>query len=141
MTHAQVPEPKPVRPTITDVNRPFWEGCGRGQLLVQRCEPCSHLRYPASIACPECLSPASKWHALSGRGQIFSFVVFQRAYHPAWESKVPYNVALIELDEGPIMLSNVVGIANDHLKIGMRVQVQFEPHGEGLAVPVFKVEN
>ncbi len=138
---SDAPAPKPILPTITPVNRPFWEGCGRSQLLVQRCTQCGHLRYPASVACPQCLSPASEWQALSGKGSVFSFVVFHRAYHPAWEKKVPYNVALIELEEGPILLSNVIGIANDRLAIGQRVAVAFEPFGEGMAIPVFKPET
>ena len=106
------PKAAPIRPTINDVNRPFWDGCGRGHLLVQRCSHCARLRYPAAVVCPNCLAPEAQWQPMSGRGQVFSFVVFHRAYHPAWEGKVPYTVALIELDEGPVMLSNVIGV--DH---------------------------
>ena len=82
----------------------------RGELRVQRCGACARLRYPAAIVCPDCLSAETEWEAVSGRGTVFSFVVFHRAYHPAREGKVPYTVALIELDEGPIMLSNVVDV-------------------------------
>jgi uncharacterized OB-fold protein len=77
---------------------------------------------------------------MSGRGQVFSFVVFHRAYHPAWEGKVPYTVALIELDEGPVMLSNVIGVDVDDAKlaVGLPVAVAFEAVDESLAIPVFK---
>ena len=75
---------------------------------------------------------------MSGRGKVFSFVVFHRAYHPAWEGKVPYNVALIELDEGPIMLSNVVDVDNAKLAVGLPVAVAFEAMDESLSIPVFK---
>ncbi len=130
--------PKPIRPNITAVNRPFWEGCGRGRLLIQRCSACARLRYPASVVCPSCLGRASEWQPMSGRGKVFSFVVFHHAYHPAWESKVPYNVSLVELDEGPIVLSNVVEVDNAKLEVGMPVEVAFEPMDDGLAIPVFK---
>jgi uncharacterized protein len=69
---------------------------------------------------------------------VFSFVVFHRAYHPAWEGKVPYNVALIELDEGPIMLSNVIATDDAKLAIGLPVAVAFEAVDESLSIPVFK---
>ena len=132
------PKAAPIRPTISEVNRPFWDGCRRGELLLQRCNHCSRLRYPASQACPDCLGFEAQWQPMSGRGKVFSFVVFQRAYHPAWEGKVPYNVALIELDEGPIMLSNVVGVDNAKLAVGFSVAVAFETVDDELTIPVFK---
>ena len=135
------PKVPPIRPTVNEVNRPFWEGCRRGQLLMQRCGHCRGLRYPASIICQECLSREAEWTAVSGRGKVFSFVVFHRAYHPAWEGKVPYNVALIELDEGPIMLSNVVDVDNAKLAVGQPVQVAFEKLDDDLAIPVFKLAD
>jgi len=131
------PKADPIRPTINDVNRPFWDGCGRGQLLLQRCGHCARLRYPAAVVCPNCLAPEAQWQPMSGRGQVFSFVVFHRAYHPAWEGKVPYTVALIELDEGPVMLSNVIGVDPAKLAVGLPVAVAFEAVDESLAIPVF----
>ena len=132
------PKAAPIHPTISDVNRPFWDGCRRGKLLMQRCGHCGRLRYPAAIVCPDCLSPATEWQVVRGHGKVFSFVVFHRAYHPAWESKVPYNVALIELDEGPIMLSNVVDVDNAKLTIGLAVRIAFEAMDESLSIPVFE---
>lgn len=128
----------PIRPTISAVNRPFWEGCARGVLTIQRCIPCGHLRYPAGPVCPRCLSAASTWYPVSGRGSVFSFVVFHRAYHPAWKDRTPYNVCLIELEEGPMMLSNVVGIENAALTVGQPVVVAFQSLDETLAIPVFQ---
>jgi len=131
------PKAEPIRPTINDVNRPFWEACARGELRLQRCTGCGQLRYPAAIVCSECLSGESEWQAVSGRGKVFSFVVFHRAYHPAWEGRVPYNVALIELDEGPILLSNVIDVDNDRLEVGLDVRVAFERLDDALSIPVF----
>ena len=127
----------PIRPTVNDVNRPFWEGCRRGVLLLQRCSRCGRLRYPAGPVCPDCLAAEAQWQAVSGRGKVFSFVVFHRAYHPAWEGRVPYNVALIELDEGPIMLSNVVDVDNAKVTVGLAVRIAFEAVDEHLSIPVF----
>ena len=132
------PKAQPIRPVINEVNRPFWDGCRHGELLLQRCTHCQRLRYPAAVVCPSCLANEAEWQRVSGRGKVFSFVVFHRAYHPAWEGKVPYNVALIEIDEGPIMLSNVVDVDNAKLAVGFPVQVAFETIDEGLAIPVFK---
>ena len=128
---------EPIRPTINDVNRPFWDACARGELRLQRCRSCGHLRYPAAIVCPECLSAETEWQAVSGGGKVFSFVVFQRAYHPAWEGRVPYNVALIELDEGPILLSNVIDVDNARLTVGLDVRIAFRRLDEALSIPVF----
>ena len=132
------PKAAPIRPAINDVNRPFWDGCRSGQLKVQRCSDCGRLRYPASVVCPECLGSGAEWQPVSGKGQVFSFVVFHRGYHPAWEGKVPYNVALIELDEGPIMLSNVVEVDNAKLEVGLPVRAAFDAMDDSLAIPVFK---
>jgi uncharacterized OB-fold protein len=132
------PQAVPIRPTVNEVNRPFWDGCRRGELLLQRCGHCGRLRYPAALVCPDCLSAEAQWQPMSGCGKVLSFVVFHRAYHPAWEAKIPYNVALIELDEGPIMLSNVVAIDNATLAVGLAVAVVFEAVDESLTIPVFK---
>ncbi|HEY9358986.1 MAG TPA: OB-fold domain-containing protein, partial [Xanthobacteraceae bacterium] len=86
----------------------------------------------------DCLAAEAQWQPVSGRGKVFSFVVFHRAYHPAWEGKVPYNVALIELDEGPIMLSNVIATDDTKLAVGVPVAVAFERVDDSLSIPVFK---
>lgn len=129
---------KPLRPTITAVNRPFWEGCGQGELRIQRCGACARLRYPAGSICPNCLSADTTWECVSGAGTVFSFVVFHRAYHPSREGKVPYAVALIELAEGPIMLSNVVDADLSTLAVGQPVKVAFDRIDQDLTIPVFK---
>jgi hypothetical protein len=129
---------KAILPTINNVNRPFWAGCAKGQLLVQRCIRCGRLRYPAGVVCPQCLSPDAEWQPMSGRGKVFSFIIFHRAYHPVWESKVPYVVAMIELDEGPMLISNVVSVDPAQLKIDDPVTVAYEPLDEQIVIPVFR---
>jgi uncharacterized protein len=127
-----------IRPAITEINRGFWEGCVQGKLLIQRCARCQYLRYPPSMVCPRCLATQYSWYQVSGRGTVFSFVIFHRSYHPDWESRIPYNVCLIELEEGPMMLSNVLGVDNSALAVGMAVTVAFQRIADDLTIPVFE---
>ena len=132
-------EAGPILPTITDLNRPFWEAAHTGRLVMQRCTSCRYLRYPISAVCPRCLGTGSEWADLSGAGTVLSFTVFHRAYNPAWAERVPYNVALIQLAEGPRMFSNVVGVPNDAITVGMPVRVVFDPvPGTDVVLPRFE---
>jgi hypothetical protein len=122
-----MPDPAPalVLPEIDDLNRPFWEGCAAGELRLQVCRDCGRIRYPISGTCPNCLSTAFAWQALSGAGEILSWVVYHRAYHPAWADRVPYNVVLVQLREGPRMFGNVEPLGTVELSVGAAVQVVF----------------
>ena len=124
-------------PTLTDENRPFWQGCKEGKLRLQQCNDCGHIRYPISHCCPKCLSYQFEWKDLSGRGEVFSYVVFHQLYNKAFEKDIPYNVALVQLEEGPRMYTNIVGEAALDVAIGDPVQVTFDDRGEGCIVPQF----
>lgn len=126
-------------PTISDRNRPFWEGCREGELRMQRCGNCRHIRYPIALVCPRCLSDQTEWVALSGRGEVFSYVVFYQLYDNAFKDDLPYNVALVQLDEGPRMFSNIVDTPNDEVKIGDRVEVIFDSVTEEVTIPRFRL--
>lgn len=127
-----------VAPAITDLNRPFWEGCAAGELRLQQCGACHLVRYPVSETCPRCLSPDAEWRPMSGRGVVLSAIAFHRAYNPAWADRVPYNVALIQLDEGPRMFSNVVPLDRLRIPAGTAVRVVFMPTSGGVSVPRFE---
>jgi uncharacterized OB-fold protein len=133
------PAPQPIKPAISDTNKPFWDGCRAHKLMAQQCTHCQELRYPVAAVCPNCLSTGCEWRELSGRGELFSYIIIHRGYHPYWAQRVPYNVAFIELEEGLRMFSNIVGTPNDALKVGQKVKVAFEERGEDLVVPVFEV--
>jgi uncharacterized OB-fold protein len=132
----------PILPTITDLNRPFWDGAAAGELRLQRCITCGHLRYPISSVCPACLSPDAEWVALSGSGTVLSYVRFHRSYHPAWEHRVPYVVALVQLDEGPRLFSNIAGddsAVEVEVEVDDRVEAVFEPDPTGaVTLPLFR---
>ncbi len=126
-------------PTIDDMNRPFWEGAKNNELKMQRCLDCGHIRYPINHICTNCLSEDAEWINLSGRGSIFSYVVFYQLYNQAFKEDIPYNVALVQLDEGPRMFGNIVGCANDDAKVGDRVEVVFDPVTEDVTIPRFRL--
>lgn len=126
-------------PTIDHDNRPFWEGARAGELRMQKCCGCDHIRYPITDLCPQCLSGEFEWQRLSGRGKVFSTIVFHQVYHAAFAGEVPYNVSLIQLDEGPRMFSNVVGIPPSDVKVGDVVEAVFDPVGEDITLPRFRI--
>lgn len=128
---------KPV-PRPSPESGPYWQAAAEHKLRVQRCNSCGQLWFPPSQRCPHCTSGDFAWVEASGKGKVFSFVVFHRVYHPAFEDEVPYVVALVELDEGPRMLTNIVGIPPEDVRCEMPVQVMFEDVAEGVAVPKFK---
>jgi uncharacterized OB-fold protein len=109
-------------------------------LRVQRCLSCGHLRYPLAPWCPVCLAPETEWQALSGRGTILSRLIFHQSYHPAWKGRLPYNVVLVQLEEGPRMFSNVLPLSKQDIEIGMPVEVAFDREGE-FAIPRFVTQE
>jgi hypothetical protein len=135
-----VPVAKPL-PVVDAVTQPFWDAAAEGRLVVQRCAACGHLQLPAALRCAACGHRELGWTDVSGRGVVHTYTVLHRAYHPAFADEIPYNVSIIELDEGPLLLSNVVGVPVEELAVGHRVQVFFEPVGEGLALPKFVLED
>jgi uncharacterized OB-fold protein len=110
------------------LTRPFWEACRRHELEVSACSTCGHLFLPPGPRCPRCWSTQLAPRTVSGEGRVYSFAVYRRSYHPALPA--PYVVALVELDEGPRLISNVVGCAPEEVRIDMPVRVRFEEVGE-----------
>ena len=126
-------------PTPNAVSAPYWQGCREGKLLLQYCARCdTHQFYPRAC-CARCAGSVLAWREASGMGHIKSFTVIRRAVSAAYESEAPYVVALIELAEGPTMMSNIVTIAPDDVRIGARVYVQFEAWNTDTTVPVFRL--
>ena len=130
----KIPKPDP-RPAPESL--PYWESAKAGRLELPRCEACHQHWFPPSRTCPHCLSANVAWSEVSGRGKVFSYVIYDRVYHPAFEGEVPYVVALIELEEGPRLLSNVIGIAPLDVRCDMPVKVVFERRASGASVPMF----
>jgi len=127
------PLPKPNADT-----RPFWEGCKKNQLRFQKCRHCDHIRWPPSVICPKCHSSDTEWIVARGKGMIYSYVVYHVAFHPAFESDLPYVTAVVKLAEGPYILTNIVGCDPSKLKCDMPVEVVWDDSSQEFNLPKFK---
>jgi uncharacterized OB-fold protein len=129
-------------PILDEDAKPFWEAAKRHELVLLRCRICGEyapVQFP--IGGNGCLDHGfenMEWVKVSGKGTVFTFVVFHMSFNPAFKEDVPYGVAMIELEEGPLLLSNVVDCKPEDLKIGMPVEVIFEDVTEEETLPKFK---
>jgi len=128
-----------VRPFLEELEaKPFWANLREHKLTAQRCKACGKFfTFPPQGSCPHCLSSDYDWIAVSGKGKVYSFVTYHRAWHPAYQDKTPYNVSLIDLDEGPRLISNVVACKHDAVKIGMPVEIVYDDREE-YTLPQFR---
>ena len=117
---APIPNPETV---------PFWEAAAKGQLLLRKCKSCGEVHYYPRSLCPFCFSETD-WLPASGKGMIYSYSVMRRAPEP-------YAIAYVALEEGPKMLTNIVGCSLDAIRIGQAVKVIFTPSDGGPPVPMF----
>lgn len=125
-----MPDAPPPLPSPDLLTAPFWDACRRGVLEVSACADCGHRFLPPGPCCPRCWSQRLAPRAVSGRGRVASFAVYRRTHHPGMPA--PYVVALVELDEGPRLISNVVGCRPEEVVIDMPVAVRFEAAGDFL---------
>jgi uncharacterized protein len=125
-------------PVVDHLSEPFWRGCREDRLLIQACDACATPRFPPGPLCHACGSDRSRWIEASGRGRVYSWIVVR---HPIpaeiYASEVPYVVALVELDEGVRMPTNLVGCAPEALTADMRVEVCFRDVGD-VRLPQFR---
>ena len=123
-------------PVPTDLSRPHWDGCREGVLRVQRCRSCGAFVFIPQPACTNCQSGELEWVESSGRGSLYSYTTVHRPQRPEFD--VPYTVAIVELDEGWHMLTNLVACAPDEMAIGMRLEVHFQPMSDEITLPMFR---
>ncbi len=129
-------------PQPTSISRPFWQAAAQQRLVMQRCTRCNAYVWTPRAACFECGSEALEWQQLCGRGAVHSFTVIRqvagRGASAAFAAGLPYVLALIDLEEGPRMLSNVIGCGVDDVVIDMRVDVVFEQASDTIWLPKFR---
>src|ERR1041384_5853129 len=125
-------------PFANEDTQEYWEACKRGELRLQKCAGCGHLRFPPSIVCPRCLSESSTWEQTSGRGTVYTWIVVHRPQPPAFFEDAPYNVAIVELEEGPRLHARIVDCAPETIAIGMPVEVVFEKKNDDVTMPYFR---
>jgi uncharacterized protein len=128
---------KPI-PTPTLETRPYWEGCHRHELRIQKCTVCAHHQFYPRIYCTKCFSDKLDWVKVSGRGKVSTFTIVRRPVSPAFKDDLPYVVALVTLYEGPTMMSNIVGSDPEKVTIGMPVEVTFEDWTDEISVAKFR---
>lgn len=121
-------------------SRPYWEAAARHEFQLPYCTPCQRYFFIPRVLCPRCHSEQIEWRPASGNGVIYSYTISRRPAGPAFADRAPYVVALIDLEEGPRMMSNVLTDDVEGVRIGQRVQVEFEDVGE-VSLPVFRVVN
>lgn len=112
-------------PTPVPLTEPFWAAARRGELLLQRCRKCGHHQHYPRVLCTRCWHREHEWVPSSGRGRVWTFTVVHRPGHPAWDTEVPYVLAIVELDEGPRLLTNVIGIEPAEVTVDLRVTARF----------------
>ena len=128
---------KPI-PRPTPETQPYWDGARAGELRIQRCTACGdHYFYPRPL-CPRCGSEAVEWVTASGRATLHSYVINHRPA-PGFEDEAPYAIAIVQLEEGPRLMTNLVGVqaTPEQLVLDMALEVAFQDR-EGTCIPVFR---
>jgi uncharacterized OB-fold protein len=131
------PEPKRFVPTPTPETKMFWQGTKVGELRLQRCDACTHVYFPPRPFCPKCAARTVSWFKASGHGSLYSYVIHHR---PAPGFTAPYSIAVVTLDEGPRMMTNIIGCpqAPEALQLDMRVEVVFTQLSDEIFLPQFR---
>ena len=124
-------------PEPTPETRHFWEGCKDGELRLQRCTDCDHNYFPPRPFCPKCGSRDVEVFKASGKGILYSYVIHHR---PVPGFKPPYAIAVVELEEGPRMMTNIIGCPQtpEALQLDMAVEVVFEKQTDDISLPLFQ---
>jgi uncharacterized OB-fold protein len=127
-------------PVPTPETEHFWQGTRAGELRLQRCEDCSKVYFPPRPFCPSCASNAVTVFTASGRATLYSYIINQRP-HPAFDG--PYSIAVVQLEEGPRMMSNIINVPQtpEALLLDMSLEVTFEALSEDITLPYFQPEG
>ncbi|MBI3538642.1 MAG: Zn-ribbon domain-containing OB-fold protein [Chloroflexi bacterium] len=127
-------------PTPDPVTKPFWDSVKAHALQLQKCANCGRFIFYPRAVCPHCFSRDLNWTRVSGRGKIYGFTISHQKVIAAFANDVPYTIALVELEEGARLLTNIVGVEADPAKIrvGMNVVVQYDDVTEAVTLPKFK---
>ncbi len=125
-------------PNPTEDSEGYWEACKSGRLSTPLCGDCGHRWLPPSRICPLCLSENVSLSPVGGRARLFSWIVVHHSQHPAFYRDPPFNVAIVQLEEGPRMHTRIEGVAEGDFEIGMELEVAFEEVDDEISLPVFR---
>ena len=125
-------------PKPTPETRHFWEGCKAGELRLQRCRACAHSYFPPRPFCPGCLSRDVEIYVASGRATLYSYIINHRPRIDMGPE--PHSIAVVTLEEGPRMMTNIIGCAQtpEKLQLDMPLQVTFAKQSEEISLPLFR---
>lgn len=137
MSKAEETKPRPA-PRPDEESGRYWAATLEGRLLVQRCERNGHHQLYARHHCVVCRSPVS-WTESSGRGTVYSYTVIRQNPSRSFRHLIPFVVALVDLEEGPRLMTNIVGCDPEDVSIGAPVKVRFEPVSDQAALPLFEL--
>jgi len=131
--------PKRPIPEPTPETREYWEGTKRGELRIQRCRDCGRAYFYPRPFCPFCSSKDVEWFTASGKGTLYSYVISHRPAY-GFQDWTPYVIAIVQLEEGPRMMSNIIGVdpKPENLPIDMPVEVTFEQQSDDITIPLFR---
>ncbi len=125
-------------PAFTDLTRPYWESARDGRLVTQRCNTCANSWHPPLPACPHCHGTDIGWQEVSGKGTVYTYTVVRHATHAALADQIPYVIAIVELDEGPRIVTGITGCAPQDVRTGMPVRVRFNAVTDEVALAYFE---
>lgn len=127
-----------ILPEPDELSAPYWSAAHEHRLAIQRCEGCGRLAHPPLASCPACHGRRFDWPTMSGRGTVYAFTVVHHSVHPVTASAVPYVLALVELEEGPRVLTNLRNCDVGAARVGLAVEVTFEDLDETTTLPQFQ---
>ena len=125
-------------PVPDELSAAFFDGARDGKLMLQHCAACGRWSFPIRERCPHCFAAKLSWRQASGRGQLYTFTIMHQVMNPGFATAVPYNVAQVDLAEGVRVTSNVIGVDNNALRIGMTLEAVFEQVADGVHIPKFR---
>ncbi len=125
-------------PTPDEFTQPWWDAAAERRLVISRCATCDEAHYYPRPFCPRCGGDEVSWEDASGRATLYTWSIVYQNDLPPFNEKVPYVAAVVDLEEGPRMMTNVVGCEFDDLAAGMALVVDFEDIGDGFTIPVFR---
>ncbi|HVQ76407.1 MAG TPA: Zn-ribbon domain-containing OB-fold protein [Candidatus Binatia bacterium] len=131
---------RPLPQPITPEARPYWDGLREHRLMLPRCRDCGKAFFYPRVLCPFCHGAAIDWIQASGRGRLYSFEIAYQTINKAFKVKPPYVLAMVELEEGPRLMSNLINVAADPavLRCDMPVEIVFHQLTDDITVPLFQ---
>ncbi len=125
-------------PTPDFETQAFWDGCKEGKFLIRHCNACGRDHFYPRPFCPTCWSADVVWKEASGRATLYTYSIVHVNDLPPFADRVPYVAAVVELDEGPRVMTNVEGVAFDDLRVDMALVVAFKPISDDVTIPIFR---